>query len=257
MLPPPAFLLLSRLSGLAATEPTLSFQHFSFFSPVSPPFPARHLQLFCVFLRFLDSLPPPPGPLLVPVPVILVPVPISAAVLASIPVPVHVPVFVYGSPPPSRSPFPPRPRSRPRSRPALFCSSPPLFPFPLCPRPHDRSRPRYRLRSHPRLKSRPRRRLLLPVPRTRLPPRYDALVQTPGLANGAVGCSQAPPPVCRDGDVCRMRVPAVKQRESPRMTCYFCPFRQMLGLIGVCLRPVLYPPSRIGRWVCRRASGPW
>ena len=23
--------------------------------------------------------------------------------------------------------------------------------------------------------------------------------------------------------------------------CYFCPFRQMLGLVGVCLRPVLYP----------------
>ena len=37
------------------------------------------------------------------------------------------------------------------------------------------------------------------------------LVQTPDLANGAVGCSQAPPPVCTDGDACGMRVPAVKQ----------------------------------------------
>ena len=45
-----------------------------------------------------------------------------------------------------------------------------------------------------------------------LPPRYDALVQTPGLANGAVGCSQAPPPVCRDGDACGMEVSAVKHK---------------------------------------------
>ena len=120
------------------------------------------------------------------------------------------PVFVYGSPAPS--PSPPRPRSRPRSRPTLLRSFPPPFPFPLCPRPHDRSHPRYRLRSHPRLRSRPRPRSPLAVPRTRLPPRYDALVQTPDLANGTVGCSQAPPPVCRDGDACGMRVPAVKQK---------------------------------------------
>ena len=36
----------------------------------------------------------------------------------------------------------------------------------------------------------------------------------PGLANGAVGCSQAPPPVCRDGDACGMRVHAVKQKRT-------------------------------------------
>ena len=42
-------------------------------------------------------------------------------------------------------------------------------------------------------------------------PRYDTRVKTPGLANGAVGCSQAPPSVCRDGDACGMKVPAVKQ----------------------------------------------
>ena len=117
-------------------------------------------------------------------------------------------MFVCGSPPPSPSP--------PRPRPALLRSPPPPFPFPLRPRPHDRSRLRYRLRSrlrsHPRLQSRPRTRSLFPVPRIRLPPRYDALVQTPGLAHGAIGCSQAPPPVCRDGDACEMRVPAVKQK---------------------------------------------
>ena len=105
-------------------------------------------------------------------------------------------------------------RPRPRPRPALLRLPRPPFPFPLplCPRPHDRSRPRYRLRSRPRLQSHPRPRSLLPVPRTRLPPRYDALVQTPGLANGAVGCSQAPPPVGREGDACGMKVPAVKQK---------------------------------------------
>ena len=42
--------------------------------------------------------------------------------------------------------------------------------------------------------------------------RYDALVPTLGLAK-AVGYSQAPPPVCRDGDACGMRLPAVKQKK--------------------------------------------
>ena len=60
VLPPPASLLLSRLSELAATEPTLSFLHFFLFQPVSPLFPARRLQLFCGFLRFFASLPPSP-----------------------------------------------------------------------------------------------------------------------------------------------------------------------------------------------------
>ena len=58
--PPFASLLLSRRSGLAATEPTLSFLHFFLFSSKSPPFPARRLQLFCGFLRFFASYPPFP-----------------------------------------------------------------------------------------------------------------------------------------------------------------------------------------------------
>ena len=57
---PSASLLLSRLSGLAATEPTLSFLFFFLSPPVSPPFPALRLQLFCGFLRFFASLPPSP-----------------------------------------------------------------------------------------------------------------------------------------------------------------------------------------------------
>ena len=232
MLPPPAFLLLSRLSGLAATEPTLSLLHFFFFPPVSLPFPARRLQLFFGFLRFFASL--PPSAILSSFPLSSSPFPSPLlTVLASVPVPVPVPL--------RRSSTGPHPRPRPRSRPVLLRSPLLPFPFPLRPRPHDHSRPRCRLRSHPRLQSRPRPRSLLPVPRTRLPPQYDALVQTPGLANGAVECSQAPPLVCRDGGACGMRAPAVKQKKSPPKTCYFCPSRQMLGLIGVCLRPVLYP----------------
>ena len=126
------------------------------------------------------------------------------------------PVFVYGSPPPSPlpSPFPSCAPSFTSTPVPVAAPSP--FPLPLRPRPHDRPRPRYRLRSHPRLRSRPRPRSPLPAPRIRLAPRYDALVSTPGLANGAVGCSQAPPPVCRDGDACGMRVPAVKQKENRR-----------------------------------------
>ena len=181
---------------------------------MSPPFPARRLQLFCGFFCFFASLPPSqsyarsryrrPRSHLRYSPRFC---PRSR--------PRSHPVFVNGCLPPSPSPSPPRPRPMPRSRPALLHSLPPPLPLPLPlnPRPLDRPRPRYRLRSHPRLQSRPRPRSLFPAPRTRLPTRYDALVPTPGLANGAVGCSQAPPPVCKDGDACGMRVPAVKQKK--------------------------------------------
>ena len=179
---------------------------------MSPPFPARRLQLFCGFLRFFAPLPPSPILFSFPLSSSPFPSPLQSSLTSPFPSPSH-PVFVYGSPPPSPSPFPPRPRSRPRSRPALLRSLPPPFPLLLRPRPLDRPRPRYRLRSHPRLQSHPRPRSLLPAPRMRLTPRYDALVPTPGLANGAVGCSQAPPPVCRDGHACGMRVPTVKQKK--------------------------------------------
>ena len=65
----------------------------------------------------------------------------------------------------------------------------------------------------PRLRSCPRRRSLLPLPRTRLPLRYNARVQTSGLADRAVGCPQAPLPVCcRDYDACEMKGSAAKQK---------------------------------------------
>ena len=128
MLPPPVSLLLSRLSGLAATEPTLSFLHFFRFPPVSPPFPARRLQLFCGFLRFFASLPPSPilfsfplssspfpSPLLqssLPSPF---PSPFPSGVRVRVPNPVPVPVPVL------RSSVHFHPRSRSRSVPVPVC----------------------------------------------------------------------------------------------------------------------------------------
>ena len=148
---------------------------------------------------------------------------------------------------PSPSPFPPRPCSRPcshhHSRLAFVSWSPPPFLFPPRPRPNHRFRSRSRSGSRSRSRShpRPRPRSLLPVPRTWLPPQYNARSQTPGLANRGVGCLQASLPVCKDDDACGMKVSAVKQKTSQPKTCYFIPLRQMLGLVGVYLRPLLYP----------------
>ena len=58
MLPPPASLLFYRLSGLAATERTLTRLRFLLSPPRSPPFPTSPLQLLCDFLRFFTSPPP-------------------------------------------------------------------------------------------------------------------------------------------------------------------------------------------------------
>ena len=191
---------LDYLGWQLLNQPFLFYFFFSF-RPCLPRFPHGVYNYFAVSCA-LSPLFRHPDPTLVPL--IVVPVPISATVLASVPVPVPVPIQCSSTGP--------RPRPRSRSRPVLLRSPPPPFPFPLRLHPHDRSRPRYRLRSRPRLQSRPRPRSLLPFPRTRLPPRYDALVPTPGLAHGAAGCSQAPPPVCRDGDACEMRGPPVKQK---------------------------------------------
>ena len=123
-------------------------------------------------------------------------------------------MFVHESPPPLPFPFPPRPCSLPRFQLVFTRLPPPPFPFSLrpspqhCSRPHSRSRPRSRLRSRPQL------HLLISVTRTRLPLWCNARVQTPGLANGVVGCPQAPPPVCRDDEACGMKVPAVKQKRN-------------------------------------------
>ena len=139
---PPASLLLSRLSGLAATEPTLSFLHFSLFPPVSPPFSARRLQLLCDFLRFFVSL--PPSPILFSFPFSLPPSPFPCPLLSSLPSPFPSP-FPSGVrlrvPTPVTVPVPapsPLPSPSPSCAPS-FNSTP--FPFPLRPRPHDRSRP--------------------------------------------------------------------------------------------------------------------
>ena len=198
MLPPPASLLLPRLSELAATEPTLSFLHFFRFPPMSPLFPARRLQLFCGFLRFFASLPPssilfsfPLSPSPFPSPLqssLSSPFPSGVQLRVPTPVPVPVPVL----------PFFVRfhPRSRSRSVPVPMTAHVPVTVSVPTPDSNPAPAP---VRS------------FLPLG-SGYPPRYDALVRTPGLANGAVGCSQAPPPVWRDGDACGMRVPAVKQK---------------------------------------------
>ena len=109
-------------------------------------------------------------------------------------------------------PFPPRPRSHLNFHLTFIRSPPHPFPFPLLPRPRSHFQPRPGLRSHPRLRFRPRPRSFFPIPRIRLPPRYNTRVQTPRLANGAVGCPKPPSPVCRDDYVCGMKIPAVKRK---------------------------------------------
>ena len=116
-----------------------------------------------------------------------------------------------------------RPFSHRRSHFLFVLGFPPLSPFSFSIRP----RPRHRLcaRSYPRprshFRSQPRPRTLFPVRRTHLPPRYNAGVQIPGIANGAIGCTQAPSSVCRDDDVCGMKVPAVKEKYVYVQMCIF------------------------------------
>ena len=122
--------------------------------------------------------------------------------------------FVFSFPP--QFPFPPRSRFRSCSRLAFVLSLPPPLQFPLRPRSHHHSRPHSRPRPHSRFcsPSRPpsRPRSLPLVTRHCLSPlRYNTHAKTPGLTNGAVGCPQAPLPVCRDDNACVIK----------RKTCYF------------------------------------
>ena len=57
--PPPASLLLSRLSGLAAIEPTLSFLHFFSFHPCLPRFPHGVYNYFALSCASLPPFRPP------------------------------------------------------------------------------------------------------------------------------------------------------------------------------------------------------
>ena len=74
-----------------------------------------------------------------------------------------------------------------------------------CPRPRHRSRPRS----------------LLPVPRTWFPPRYKAIAQAPGLANGAIEDLQTLLHVCRGNVAYRMKIPVGKQNEDHCQRCTF------------------------------------
>ena len=121
---PPASLLFSRLSGLEATEPTLScLRFFSFSTQVSPVFDIAYTILvqFHVLLRLSSRL---PDPFLVPIPVpILVRVPISATALVSVPAPAPVPTLCLSTGLQTR----PRSRSRPVPAPSSFPSCASLF----------------------------------------------------------------------------------------------------------------------------------
>ena len=200
---------LDYLGWQLLNQPFLFYIFFSFHQCLAR-FPHGVYNYFAVSCAFSPLFRPPRSYPRSRSRFILVPVPISATVLASVPVPVPVPIRCSSTGPH------PRPRSRPVPAPV---------PVPVL---------RFFVHLHPRSCSRS-----VPVPMTvrvpvtvsvptpdsnpapdpvrsflsfgpGYPPQYDALVQTPGLANGAVGSSQAPPPVCRVGDACGMRVPAVK-----------------------------------------------
>ena len=185
MLPPRASLLFSRLSGLAATGPTLPFHVFPLSTQVSP---VSHMAStsyvrFLALLRLSFAL---PDSILVPVP-ILIHIPISTIALVSVPTPLPVPIVCSSKALHLR----PCPRPRPVPAPVPVPSAPSfasnLFPVPV-PTLSPSPTPRSHLRSRPRLRSRSRPRSILPVFWTRLTPRCDARVQAPGLTNGAVGC---------------------------------------------------------------------
>ena len=159
------------------------FYNFPSFHPSLPYFPHGVYNYFAVSCASCLSS-TLPDPILVPVPVILVPFPISATVLASVPVPVPVPIRCLST----GLDHLPHPRPRPVPVPAL--PNPILHSFVHL---HPRSRsysvpvlmtvhvpvptPDPVTVSVPAPDSNP----ALLVPRTPLPPRYDALVLTPAL----------------------------------------------------------------------------
>ena len=116
----------------------------------------------------------------------------------------HLPPFAFHY----RPLFRPRPRPRLRYCPCSFPAPVPLPVLRSLARLHSRSRSRSV--SVPITVHVPALDPVRSVPWTRLPSRYSAHVQKPGLANGAFGCPQAPLPVCRDHDACGMKVSPVK-----------------------------------------------
>ena len=149
----------------------------------------------------------------------------------------------------------------PSSFPILFC---------LSSRPHPRSRPVAALVSVPivpsfaRLHASSRSRSVpvpitiqvsVPAPTLILPPIPIApsspsdpvspsvqcsCTSTSGLAKRAVGCPQAPLPVCcRDYDACGMKESAAKPNIIAAADVLLPSLRQMLGHVGVHLEPIL------------------
>ena len=128
-------------------------------------------------------------------------------------------MFVHVSPPPV--PFPPSPNSRPHFHLTFVPSPSTRLSFPLRPHLHHRSSPHSRnpdpdTVSVPAPGSDPAPGYLRSFLTLRHGYPFDTMrvLQTPGLVNVAVGCPQAPYPVCRDGDGCGMGVLAVKQERN-------------------------------------------
>ena len=169
-----------QIPKLSSSTPSLSILvPFSVSDPVFIPTAVPVPALFPSSI--LPSFPSPP------------PFPFASGVVLSFPLPLPRPVPVPVLP----SFYRLLPRSRSGSS-SMLITVPILVPVPV-PFPSP----------FPPPFAPPRPFLLLPVPRTSFPPRYDARVQTPGLAAEADGCPQALPIVCRDDDACGMKVPAV------------------------------------------------
>ena len=175
---------------------------------MSPPFPARCLQLFCGLLRFFASL--PPSPILFSFPSSPFPSPLLSSLPSPFPSPFPSSVRLR-APTPVLVPAPsPLPSPLPSCAPSFTYTQFPLLP--LRPRPHGRSRPRYRLRSHPRLQPRPDPvHSFLPLG-PGYPPGTMRLYRRRALRMGLSGARKRHPLSAEIGDPCGMKVPAVKQK---------------------------------------------
>ena len=160
-----------------------------------------------------------PDPVLVLFPItILVPGPIFATALVSVPAPVPDPILC------SSTGFYSHSCSRSRFVPALvpvsiFCSlvSSPVFDPAPSPSPSQFTST-FPTRTPLPSPFPPPTPILAPFAPSRpsdlVTPSVNARIQTSGVANGAFECPQAPPPVYKYDDACRMKVPAEKKEKK-------------------------------------------
>ncbi|CAM9153002.1 unnamed protein product [Ascophyllum nodosum] len=195
-------LLLSRCGGYQSSPPPPYFPLSSF--PFRSPIPSPSPSLSPLLLLFPSPLPSPSCARS------LVSTPIPVSVPVSVPAPTPVPIPILGS---------------------FARSPPPPFPLPLCPRPHYRSR----------AFSRPRPRSLLPVPRTRLLPRYNTRIQTRGLVNEAVGGPQ----VCVFATVLTFELGPMEGFEPPVSSSLLTPRTTVFTLSLFTFKPARPKPQSV------------